>query len=86
MDKNWSQILTKMLEYAKAAKSIFINAGNSESDYENLMTIIRRDMDQFSANLLDLEGISEALSSLVAKVWTIAIAQEKLDDVINNST
>jgi polyribonucleotide nucleotidyltransferase len=35
--------------------------------------------------LLDLEGLSESLSSLGGKVWTIAIAQEKLDDVINNS-
>jgi ASC-1-like (ASCH) protein len=35
--------------------------------------------------LLDLEGISEALSSISSKVWTIAIAQEKLDDVINNA-
>jgi len=35
-------------------------------------------------SLLDLEGISEALSSISNKVWTIAIAQEKLDDVINN--
>jgi hypothetical protein len=35
--------------------------------------------------LLDLEGISEALSSISTKVWTIAIAQEKLDDVINNA-
>lgn len=37
--------------------------------------------------LLDLEGLSEALSdsSLARKVWTIAIAQEKLDDVINDS-
>ncbi len=35
--------------------------------------------------LLDLEGISEALSSISHKVWTIAIAQEKLDDVINNT-
>jgi len=36
-------------------------------------------------SLLDLEGISEALSSITSKVWTIAIAQEKLDDVINNA-
>lgn len=36
-------------------------------------------------SLLDLEGISEALSSISSKVWTIAIAQEKLDDVINNA-
>jgi len=35
--------------------------------------------------LLDLEGISEALSSISSKAWTIAIAQEKLDDVINNA-
>jgi hypothetical protein len=35
--------------------------------------------------LLDLEGLSESLSSLGGRVWTIAIAQEKLDDVINNS-
>lgn len=36
-------------------------------------------------NLLDLEGLSEALSSISNKVWLIAIAQEKLDDVINNA-
>ena len=36
-------------------------------------------------SLLDLEGISEALSSISKRVWTIAIAQEKLDDVINNA-
>ncbi len=35
--------------------------------------------------LLDLEGLSEAMSGISSKVWTIAIAQEKLDDVINNS-
>jgi len=35
--------------------------------------------------LLDLEGLSESLSSISKKVWTIAIAQEKLDDVIKNS-
>jgi hypothetical protein len=35
--------------------------------------------------LLDLEAISESLSSISNKVWTIAIAQEKLDDVINNT-
>jgi hypothetical protein len=42
-------------------------------------------LNQQKYNLLDLEGISEALSSLSRKVWTIAIAQERLDDVINNS-
>lgn len=38
-------------------------------------------------SLLELEGISEALSSssIARKVWTIAIAQEKLDNVINSN-
>lgn len=35
--------------------------------------------------LLDLEGLSESLSGISNKVWTVAIAQEKLDDVINNN-
>ena len=38
---------------------------------------------QRKINLLELEGISEALSTVPeGSVWTIAIAQEKLDDVI----
>jgi len=40
---------------------------------------------QDKISLIDLEGVSEALSSITNKVWTIAIAQEKLDDVINNA-
>lgn len=41
---------------------------------------------QKKINLLELEGISEALSTLPeSSVWTIAIAQEKLDDVIQNA-
>ena len=38
-------------------------------------------------DLLELEGISEALSqsSINQRVWTIAIAQEKLDTVITNA-
>lgn len=40
---------------------------------------------QDKIKLDDLEGVSEALSGIAQKVWTIAIAQEKLDDVINNS-
>ena len=117
---DWNEIRTSSFKYAKAIKELYINLGNTESDYDNLMTTIRRDMDQFSASrlreelsnylqveknekviflfdeaseainqkkisLLDLEGLSESLSSLGGKVWTIAIAQEKLDDVINNS-
>lgn len=120
LNKNWQDIRTRLVEYAKASKEIFLKKGNTESDYENIITTIRRDIDQFSAgrlkdevknylslcnnekivflfdeaseainqqkfNLLDLEGISESLSSLGGTVWTIAIAQEKLDDVINNS-
>ena len=42
-------------------------------------------INQQKINLLDLEGISEALNALSGKVWTIAIAQEKLDDVISNT-
>lgn len=42
-------------------------------------------INQQKFTLLDLEGLSESLSSLGGKVWTIAIAQEKLDDIINNS-
>lgn len=38
---------------------------------------------QEKINLLDMEGISESLASLGRKVWTIAIAQLKLDDVIS---
>ncbi|MFZ4462480.1 MAG: BREX system P-loop protein BrxC [Bacteroidales bacterium] len=122
LEKDWNDIRPRRIEYAKAAKSIFLAQGNTESDYENIMTTIRRDIDQFSASrfrdelmnytkivydeklififdeaseainrnkftLLDLEGLSEALSDsdLSRKTWTIAIAQEKLDDVINNS-
>lgn len=119
-DKKWADIKTRLVEYAKVIKSIYIEKGNNENDYETIISTIRRDIDQFSAsrlkeelesylkisknekviflfdeaseainqkkfNLLDLEGISEALSSLGGKVWTMAIAQEKLDDVINNS-
>jgi len=40
---------------------------------------------QHKFSLLDLEGLSESLSGIASKVWTIAIAQEKLDDVINNN-
>ncbi|MCE1168906.1 MAG: BREX system P-loop protein BrxC [Sphingobacteriia bacterium] len=117
---DWNDIRTTSFKYAKAIKELYIKKGNSDADYGNLITTIRRDIDQFSAsrlreelsnylsveknekvvflfdeaseainqkkfNLLDLEGMSESLSSLGGKVWTIAIAQEKLDDVINNS-
>jgi hypothetical protein len=55
---------------------------------ETLVFIFDEASEAISQNkftLLELEGISEALSSVSSKVWTIAIAQEKLDDVINNA-
>ncbi len=120
LGKKWLELKTRIIEYSKAAKEIFIKRSNSENDYDNLLTTIRREIDQFSAGklreeinnylqinsdekivflfdeaseainqekftLLDLEGVSESLSALGNKVWTIAIAQEKLDDVINNT-
>ncbi len=54
---------------------------------ENIVFIFDEASEAISQNkfsLLDLEGVSEALSSIKSKVWTIAIAQQKLDDVINN--
>lgn len=120
LNENWADVRKSVIHYSKAVKTIYLQQGNSESEYENLMTTIRRDIDQFSPGrlrdeltgyfeiikdekvvfifdeaseavsqgklkLLELEGLSEALTSLGSKVWTIAIAQERLDDVINNS-
>ena len=120
MDTRWSDIKNRLFDYIKACKEIYLKKGNTEADYTNVLSTIRRDIEQFSAsrlkeeltnyirvvkdekivflfdeaseainqkkiNLLDLEGLSEALTSLAGSVWTIAIAQEKLDDVIVNS-
>jgi len=65
--------LEKYLKYAPNETLVFIFDEASEAISQKKFT------------LLDLEGISEALSSISNKVWTIAIAQEKLDDVINNA-
>lgn len=116
----WSALKNNRTVYIGKIKEIHLSLGNSEADYNNILTTIRREIDEFSASklkeelnnyfkavsdekvvflfdeaseainqkkftLLDLEGLSESLSSLGGKVWTIAIAQEKLDDVINNS-
>lgn len=116
----WEEIKPNFVQYTKTIKEIYINEGNSEIDYNNLLTSIRRDIDQFSStrlseelnkylqivkdekvvflfdetseaisqlkfSLLDLEGVSESLTSLGNKVWTIAIAQQRLDEVISNS-
>ena len=40
---------------------------------------------QKKINLLDLEGLSEALSSLSNRVWTVGIAQQAFQDVLNSS-
>lgn len=117
---NWDDYKGHLLKYTKLAKNLFLSSGNSESDYSNIITTIRNDINQFSPaklrdelsnylkittdiklvflfdeasqaiyekklDLLELGGVSEALSTLGGKVWTIAIAQEKLDEVINNT-
>lgn len=40
---------------------------------------------QGKINLLDLEGVSETLADTAQRVWTIAIAQQRLDDVISST-
>ena len=65
--------LEKYLEFQPDETIVFIFDEASEAISQKKIT------------LLDLEGISEAMSSVSNKVWTIAIAQEKLDDVINNT-
>lgn len=120
LGKQWSESRINVITYSKVIKEIYIQLGNTESDYNNILSTLRKETESFSASklreelinyfrfvkdeklvflfdeaseainqkkftLLDLEGMSESLSSLGGKVWTIAIAQEKLDDVINNS-
>ena len=65
--------LEKYLDYQTDETLVFIFDEASEAISQQKFT------------LLDLEGISEVLSSINRKVWTIAIAQEKLDDVINSA-
>ncbi|MBN1199984.1 MAG: BREX system P-loop protein BrxC, partial [Bacteroidales bacterium] len=65
--------LEKYLKYNQEETLVFIFDEASEAISQKKFT------------LLDLEGLSEALSSITSKVWTIAIAQEKIDDVINNA-
>jgi hypothetical protein len=119
--KSWAELKNNRTLYISKIKEIYLEQGNSDADYNNILTTIRREIDEFSASklnselknyfksvkdekvvflfdeaseainqkkftLLDLEGLSESLSALGGKVWTIAIAQEKLDDIINNSS
>lgn len=118
----WKELKHNRTLYIPRIKELYQAGGATEADYVNILTTIRREIDEFSAGslkkelstyfkavkdekvvfmfdeaseainqkkftLLDLEGLSEALSdsSIVKHTWTIAIAQEKLDDVINNS-
>jgi len=120
LGKSWIEFKNNRTVYIGKIKEIYVGAGHSESDYNQILQTIRGEISEFSSSrlkdelnnyfkavrdekvvflfdeaseainqkkftLLDLEGLSESLSSLGGKVWTIAIAQEKLDDVINNS-
>jgi hypothetical protein len=120
LGKSWSDFKNNRTIYIGKIKDIYVGAGHSESDYNQILQTIRGEISEFSSSrlkdelnnyfrsvkdekvvflfdeaseainqkkftLLDLEGLSESLSSLAGKVWTIAIAQEKLEDVINNS-
>lgn len=122
MGESWLDFKNKRTVYIVKIKELYLLSGNSDPDYLNLLTTIRREIDEFDPSslkselinyfkivkdekvvflfdeasealkqkkytLLDLEGVSEALSDseLTRKTWTIAIAQEKLDDVIKNS-
>lgn len=46
---DWNDIRTSSFKYAIAIKELYIKKGNTNADYENLITTIRRDIDQFSA-------------------------------------
>jgi len=75
-DFSASKFKTELEKYLKSRPDetlVFVFDEASEAISQNKFT------------LLDLEGLSEALSSISMKVWTIAIAQEKLDDVISNA-
>lgn len=68
----FKELLEKYLNFKKDETLVFIFDETSEAISQNKFT------------LLDLEGVSEALSS-IKQVWSIAIAQEKLDNIILNS-
>ena len=52
---NWSDIKDRLLEYTKVIKNIYIQKGNTEDDYKNMLETIRREIDQFSASILKEE-------------------------------
>lgn len=69
----FKEVLNKYFEFNSEETIVFIFDEASEAISQKKFT------------LLDLEGVSESLSSVNGRVWTIAIAQEKLDDVISNA-
>lgn len=69
----FKEVLNRYFEFKPEETIVFIFDEASEAISQRKFT------------LLDLEGVSESLSSVTGRVWTIAIAQEKLDDVINNA-
>lgn len=65
--------IQKYLQIEKDTRLVFLFDETSEA------------ISQKKINLLELEGITEAMTALNGRVWTVAIAQEKLDDVISNA-
>jgi len=74
--------------YSESISAFSANKFKSELErylkYDNSQTLVfvfdeaSEAISQKKFTLLDLEGISESLSSISNKVWTIAIAQENL--------
>ena len=58
---------------------------NSEIRIVFMIDEVSEAIAQKKINILDLEGMAEALAALGRNVWTIAIAQLQLDDVINGT-
>jgi hypothetical protein len=46
---DWSEIRTNSFRYAITIRDLYVKKGNSDTDYNNLITTIRRDIDQFSS-------------------------------------
>lgn len=56
---------------------------NSDTRIVFMIDEVSEAIKQDKINLLDLEGVAEALAAMGRSVWTISIAQLKLDDVIS---
>ena len=64
----------------KAIKELYIKKGNTDADYDNLITTIRRDIDQFSASRLR-EELSNYLS--VEKNEKVVFLFDEASEAIN---